>query len=92
VAKFGKPCRKTALKNDDSWEQKNWAAEQRKDLDLGPIIDWKELGERPKWDEISAKSPTLKEYGALWDSLILDGKLLKRKWECPDGKEGRLQI
>jgi len=38
VAEFGKPCRRTALKNDFAWEQKNLAAEQRQDPDLGPII------------------------------------------------------
>jgi len=39
------------LKNDVSWKQRNLAAEQRQNPDLGPIIGWKELGEKPKWEE-----------------------------------------
>nr|WPV71156.1 MAG: replicase [Ips erranti-like virus 3] len=92
IAEFGKPCRRIALKNDIAWDRENLAADQREDPDLGQIINWKERGERPNWEEISAKSPTLKGYWALWESLIIDGDLLKRKWESPDGKEERLQV
>ncbi|GFU28421.1 retrovirus-related Pol polyprotein from transposon 412 [Trichonephila clavipes] len=47
---------------------------------------------KPSWQDISAYSPTTKQYWALWDSLHLRNGVLYRKFESEDGKTFRWQL
>ena len=63
------------------------------DVDIGPLLKWKEDGtKRPAWSEISEKSPSFDALWAQWDSLRVQNGLLKRVWECPDGKHTTMQL
>ncbi|GFU91740.1 retrovirus-related Pol polyprotein from transposon 412 [Trichonephila clavipes] len=42
---------------------------------------------KPSWQDISAYSPTTKQYWALWNSLHLRNGVLYRKFESEDGKK-----
>lgn len=60
---------------------------QLSDETMGPLLRWKETGERPDWKVVSNKSPALKSYWSQWDMMaVRDGVLVKR-WESNDGKE-----
>ncbi|GFW63770.1 retrovirus-related Pol polyprotein from transposon 412 [Trichonephila clavipes] len=47
---------------------------------------------KPSWQDISAYSPTTKQYWALWNSLHLRNGVLYRKFESEDGKTFRWQL
>ncbi|GFT29868.1 retrovirus-related Pol polyprotein from transposon 412 [Trichonephila clavipes] len=47
---------------------------------------------KPSWQDISAYSPTTKQYWALWKSLHLRNGVLYRKFESEDGKTFRWQL
>ncbi|GFW30419.1 retrovirus-related Pol polyprotein from transposon 412 [Trichonephila clavipes] len=47
---------------------------------------------KPSWQDISAHSPTTKQYWALWNSLQLRNGVLYRKFESEDGKTFRWQL
>ncbi|GFW36318.1 retrovirus-related Pol polyprotein from transposon 412 [Trichonephila clavipes] len=47
---------------------------------------------KPSWQDISAYSPTTKQYWALWNSLHLKNGVLYRKFESEDGKTFRWQL
>ncbi|GFW78134.1 retrovirus-related Pol polyprotein from transposon 412 [Trichonephila clavipes] len=47
---------------------------------------------KPSWQDISAYSPTTKQYWALWNSLHLGNGVLYRKFESEDGKTFRWQL
>ncbi|KAJ8952330.1 hypothetical protein NQ318_017224 [Aromia moschata] len=89
---FGHPCRRISLINDDDWDKKKFAFEQRQDDTLRRIVEWKEVGQRPSWKDISDQSPAVKGYWTIWDSLILEDGILKRVWEIPYGRERRKQL
>ncbi len=66
--------------------------EQRRDVHIGPIIEWITENIRPDWSEVSSKSKETKAYWAQWDSLCLRNGALYRKWESSDGNEVRLKL
>ena len=76
---------------DDGWTATDLADAQSADEDLQHLITWKKEGKRPDWQSISEYSAVLKSYWAQWDSLYLEGDLLKRKWESADGSKHRMQ-
>ena len=49
------------------------------DEDLKRVVEWKNQGSRPSWQDI-AKCSTLKSYCAKWDKLELRDNLLYRRW------------
>lgn len=77
---------------DNGWTPEELAAAQRADEDLSCVIDWKEAGQRPSWQDVSKLSPATKNYWAQWDSLHLENGLLKRKWESANGSKYVMQI
>ncbi|XP_037813635.1 uncharacterized protein LOC119604837 [Lucilia sericata] len=72
------------LTHIDSTE--DWSEAQRDDPLLAKIISAKEEGKRPARNEISAESPLMKSYWALWNSLQVLNGCLYRIWESADGK------
>ncbi|GFU74545.1 retrovirus-related Pol polyprotein from transposon 412 [Trichonephila clavipes] len=57
------------------------------DPDIKPLIEFMESSSnKPSWQDISAYSPTTKQYWALWNSLHLRNGVLYRKFESEDGK------
>ena len=48
--------------------------------DLKKIVEWKNQGSRPSWQDIAKYSTTLKSYWAQWDRLELRGDFLYRRW------------
>ena len=56
---------------------------QRDDPDIGPVLTWKENGERPSGNEINSLSPATKYYWLQWDSLVLQrGQLFRKASRC----------
>ncbi|GFV39399.1 retrovirus-related Pol polyprotein from transposon 412 [Trichonephila clavipes] len=63
------------------------------DPDIKPLIEFMESSSnKPSWQDISAYSPTTKQYWALWNSLHLRNGVLYRKFESEDGKTFRWQL
>ena len=63
------------------WSPSRLREVQMNDLDLKEIIQWKEAGgERPKWQDISPRSPTLKTYWSHWDQLHVVNGILYKRW------------
>ncbi|GFW87604.1 hypothetical protein TNCV_4485691 [Trichonephila clavipes] len=74
-------------------EKKFGIIDQLADLEIKPIIEFKESSdEKPSWQDIAPFHPTTKRYWALWDSLHLRNGVLYRKWESDDGKTFRWQL
>ena len=85
----------TIRKNKDSeiWDPALMLKAQQEDPDIGPILRLKsENQERPKWEEISSGSPSMKFYWAQWNCLELRSKLLYRKWVSDDGRKCKWQL
>ncbi|GFT68536.1 retrovirus-related Pol polyprotein from transposon 412 [Trichonephila clavipes] len=77
----------------DLWNDESVQKDQLADLEIKPIIKFKESSdEKPSWQDIAPFHPTTKRYWALWDSLHLRNGVLYRKWESDDGKTFRWQL
>ncbi|KAJ3662413.1 hypothetical protein Zmor_006763 [Zophobas morio] len=80
--------RKKAVVEDDEWTTARCRKDQEKDVDIGPLLRWKEDSvERPGWSEISNEPPSLKALWAQWDFLCVQNRLLKRAWESPHRRQ-----
>lgn len=75
----------------ESWSEENVRKAQENDPDLLPILQWKIQDYKPSINEISAYSKTTKAYWLQWDSLVIHGSVLKRKWESENGKSTTMQ-
>ena len=49
---------------------------QENDQDTGPLLKWKNGGNRPSAKEVELQSPAVRHYWHLWDSLQVDNGLL----------------
>jgi hypothetical protein len=57
---------------------------QMNDPILSKIIEWKQLGERPPWKDLSAEGQEVKSYWCLWPLLHLKEGVLCKRWEEDD--------
>ncbi|GFW70250.1 hypothetical protein TNCV_3337681 [Trichonephila clavipes] len=77
----------------DPWSDEKVREDQMADPDIKPFIEFMESSSnKPSWQDISAYSPTTKQYWALWNSLHLRNGVLYRKFESEDGKTFRWQL
>ncbi|GFT96771.1 retrovirus-related Pol polyprotein from transposon 412 [Trichonephila clavipes] len=77
----------------DPWSDEKVREDQMADPDIKPLIEFMESSsKKPSWQDISAYSPTTKQYWALWNSLHLRNGVLYRKFESEDGKTFRWQL
>ncbi|GFV77256.1 hypothetical protein TNCV_444861 [Trichonephila clavipes] len=77
----------------DPWSDEKVREDQMADPDIKPHIEFMESSSnKPSWQDISAYSPTTKQYWALWNSLHLRNGVLYRKFESEDGKTFRWQL
>ncbi|GFV89785.1 retrovirus-related Pol polyprotein from transposon 412 [Trichonephila clavipes] len=77
----------------DPWSDEKVQEDQMADPDIKPLIEFMESSSnKPSWQDISAYSPTTKQYWALWNSLYLRNGVLYRKFESEDGKTFRWQL
>ncbi|GFX96804.1 hypothetical protein TNCV_1648391 [Trichonephila clavipes] len=77
----------------DPWSDEKVREDQMADPDIKPLIEFLESSSnKPSWQDISAYSPTTKQYWALWNSLHLRNGVLYRKFESEDGKTFRWQL
>ncbi|GFX49567.1 hypothetical protein TNCV_4902091 [Trichonephila clavipes] len=75
------------------WSDEKVREDQMADPDIKPLIEFMESSSnKPSWKDISAYSPTTKQYWALWNSLHLRNGVLYRKFESEDGKTFRWQL
>ncbi|PIK40084.1 Retrovirus-related Pol polyprotein from transposon [Apostichopus japonicus] len=75
------------------WSDVELREMQIADKDIGPILLWKEVQDsRPDWAQITAGSPTLKNYWNQWDRLDLKEGVLYRRFESSDGMSVLLQL
>ncbi|GFT97829.1 retrovirus-related Pol polyprotein from transposon 17.6 [Trichonephila clavipes] len=68
-----------ANRNDttDPWSDEKVREDQMADPDIKPLIEFMESSSnKPSWQDISAYSPTTKQYWALWNSLYLRNGVL----------------
>ncbi|UYV77490.1 K02A2.6-like [Cordylochernes scorpioides] len=83
--------RQVTVQESNEVEEQHWTGQalrnaQREDRDLLPMINWKESGERPSWEDVTSHSPKTKSLWRLWNYLTLRDGVLYRKWESEDGK------
>ncbi|GFW52474.1 retrovirus-related Pol polyprotein from transposon 297 [Trichonephila clavipes] len=77
----------------DPWSDEKVREDQMADPDIKLLIEFMESSSnKPSWQDISAYSPTTKQYWALWNSLHLRDGVLYRKFESEDGKTFRWQL
>ncbi|GFS52302.1 hypothetical protein TNCV_4850271 [Trichonephila clavipes] len=77
----------------DPWSDEKVREDQMADPDIKPLIEFMESSSnKPSWQDISAYSPTTKQYWALWNSLHLRNGVLYQKFESEDGKTFRWQL
>ena len=64
-----------------------------RDVDLRPVLLWKEKGEaKPTWQIVAPYSETTKTYWVQWESLLLRDGVLYRLWETPAGESSTKQL
>ncbi|UYV73248.1 K02A2.6-like [Cordylochernes scorpioides] len=83
--------RQVTVQESNEVEKQHWTGQalrnaQREDRDLLPVINWKESGERPSWEDVTSHTPKTKSLWFLCNSLTLRDGVLYRKWESEDGK------
>ncbi|GFU73200.1 retrovirus-related Pol polyprotein from transposon 412 [Trichonephila clavipes] len=77
----------------DPWVTRKFEKTRWRILILNPLKEFMESSSnKPSWQDISAYSPTTKQYWALWNSLHLRNGVLYRKFESEDGKTFRWRI
>ena len=74
------------------WSHEFLQQSQERDPDILPLLKAKEIGNRPKWEEISGGSRTLRNYWLQWDSLEVKNGLLHRRFENRKGDGAVLQL
>jgi len=65
---------------------------QENDPHLGPLLQWKQSGVRPQFQEIADCRPQTRHYWYLWDSLDLREGLLYKKLCRRDGIDDYVQF
>ena len=69
-----------------AWSQEELRAAQQEDLDLKPLLQWKEAGDnKPPWQMAAPYSKATKAYWMQWESLKVKDGVLYRLWETPAG-------
>ncbi|PIK34577.1 Retrovirus-related Pol polyprotein from transposon [Apostichopus japonicus] len=62
---------------------------QLKDSNIGPVLNWKESGSRPPWEQISGLDRAAKAYWGQWDLLSIKDGVLYRRWVSNTGAHDR---
>jgi len=70
----------------------DWRQDQLQDPEISVFLLGKEIGERPAWQEITAKGTTAKVYWSYWNSLEIQNGVLYKRWETPNLKNIVLQL
>ncbi|UYV64569.1 hypothetical protein LAZ67_3001200, partial [Cordylochernes scorpioides] len=81
--------RQVTAQESNEVEEQHWTVQalrkaQREDRDLLSVLNWKESGGRPFWEDVASHSPKTKSLWRLWNSLTLRDGVLYRKWESED--------
>jgi hypothetical protein len=74
------------------WDPVALRTEQLNDLDIGPILQEVETGQRPQWKDIVDPSPMYKSYWAQWKLLAVRNGILERNWESANGRSQIAQV
>jgi hypothetical protein len=74
------------------WDLAALRTEQLNDLDIGPLLQEVETGQRPQWKDIADCSSTYKSYWAQWKSLSVRTGILQHNWESPNGRSQVAQV
>ena len=65
---------------------------QMEDSNIGPILNWKESGQRPFGASACESSPATRHYWNLWDSLIIKDGVLFRNFHLKDNSGSHQQF
>jgi hypothetical protein len=81
---------------DSPWSLGNTLNEvkamQKNDPTIGPILQWKTKGDRPKGTTITSSAPETRHYWNYWNSLELHEGLLFKRTHGSDDKTSYLQL
>ncbi|XP_018378085.1 PREDICTED: uncharacterized protein LOC108770849 [Trachymyrmex cornetzi] len=69
-----------------------WRQEQLEDPSIAIILQGKETGIRPSWQEIASRDASAKIYWSYWDSLELRNGVLYKRWEAPNLRDSIAQL
>ncbi len=65
-------------------ELRQW---QLKDQDVRTVLEWREAGVKPPWEEVQMHSPEIKALWGKWEALVIQEDVLYLKWEAAVGDE-----
>ncbi|KAH3755690.1 hypothetical protein DPMN_190388 [Dreissena polymorpha] len=65
---------------------------QQGDAQIRPVIEAKLAGVRPKQDDMLIKSPEIRHYWIIWDTLKIHSVTLYRRFQKKDTGDDRLQL
>ena len=81
----------TSLVDLDKYEELRVA--QLQDLDIQPVLQWKDTASsRPSWEDVAKYSSTTELYWAQWNSLKLGQGVLHQIWETHLGDRTMSQL
>ncbi|KYQ46393.1 hypothetical protein ALC60_14612 [Trachymyrmex zeteki] len=69
-----------------------WRQEQLEDPGISIILQGKEAGIRPSWQEVASKETSAKVYWSYWDSLEVKDGALYKVWKAPNLKSSVAQL
>lgn len=58
---------------------------RRKDVNIGPIVDWVSSGTKPEGSIAASSSPETPHYLQCWEALVLENGILTLKFKKRDG-------
>jgi transposase InsO family protein len=84
------------LQSDDGegigWSREQLVDLQHRDEGIGPVFDWLSCGHKPDWELMQSAGAESKVYWSQFDSLCIDGGLVYRRFERPEGGVLCLQL
>ena len=69
-----------------------WKVQQERDVDLQPVLQWVESGQKPRWNEVAGCSPATKGLVSKFEALQVKDGVLQRAWREPATGEERWQV
>lgn len=71
---------------------REWRLAQLKDPSISIILQAKESGQRPIWQDVAPREESMKLYWSQWNALLVKDGVLFKNWESPNQKKNVLQI
>ena len=76
----------------EPWTSEFLAAREFDDADLGHVHSWLEMNNKPAWDDVREKCPSVKAYWQQFEALVLKNGVMYHRTEPLHGSDHMDQL